>query len=260
MIYYIFILIFIALVSTKNIYNEKIRRIRNKFKLEKVVEISKTINSIDNSSKRKYLPSCDDFLEYNIFPTRLKCSARNVYCIDKKENIYGISTLNECKMSLYYDVFLFEIIEAKENRMINFFDDMIKIPSNLCLYQCEEKCIETNGYVKVDTIINKSLKFPNYYYISSSESGSANVTNIESISNCSSYIGEIVNIQSNNNTYAEICISDDISIPLDLFYGEAILSDSLSSNTPFIMNNENSINNVIIYDFNYAIIEKHFSK
>jgi len=263
MIHYIYILlVFVVLVNTKTIHNEKIRRIRNKYGLNNLVEINKIKNeSFKSSSTRKRLPSCEDFLEYNTYKIDYQCESCNTYCIDDKEKIYGLSALNECKIPLYYDVFLFEIIDEKENRIINLLDDMVNIPSNLCLYQCEDFCIETSGYVKVDTVINKILKHPNYYYINLSGSGSVNATSIESISDCSSYVGEIVNIQEKNDEdYIEICISDDTSIPLDLFYGEAILSGSLSPNTPFGTNRKNENDNVIVYDINYAVNEKHFSK
>jgi len=255
------LLVLVALVNTKTIHNEKIRRIRNKHLLNNSVKINKIKNELyRSSSTRKRLPSCKDLLEYNTYKIDHQCDVCNIYCIDDKEKIYGLSALNKCKIPLYYDVFLFEIIDEKENRMINLLDDMVNLPSNLCLYQCEDYCIETNGYVKVDTTINKILKHSNYYYINVSGSGGVNATSIESLSDCSSYIGEIVNIQEKNDEdYVEICVSDNTSIPLDLFYGEAILSGSLSSNTPFSTNGKNENDNVIVYDFNYAVNEKHFN-
>ncbi|ORX57736.1 hypothetical protein BCR36DRAFT_409215 [Piromyces finnis] len=209
--------------------------------------------TIKTTVTKRCLPSCEDYLEYTLYEKKTNCNMCNNYCIDKNNHIYGISIVNKCLIN-FHDIHLFEFNNSDQNRMINLYNDEIINPSNLCIYQCDDQCIQTSGYVKIDNQLSKNSM---YYYVNPYESKIIKPTNITDITECSSHIGELVKIQNNVNYY-EMCITDNLSIPLDFYYGDIITSGTMSSKSPFL-NNKNNSNVVITYDYNYIIAETHFN-
>jgi len=234
------------IINNNNYHNNKGKIINNQFDNDL---------TIASSSSKACLPSCEDFSEFTLYTKKSECVTVNTYCIDKENQIFGISTINKCLRALH-DIYLFEIKSTDEIKIIDLYNDKVRDPSNLCLYQCEVQCKQSNGYVKVD---NKTYKNSTYYYVDTNKSGIATPVDIKDKNECSSHIGELV--KYNNVNHYEICITNNSSIPLDFYYGDVILSGKINSNSPFTeKSNNDDVDIVITYDYNYVITETQFSK
>ena len=176
---------------------------------------------------------------------------------DDDNFIYGLNDKKRCK-TVFFNVLLFEIKSLTESKLINFYNDKIENPSNLCIYQCTSVvCKKTFGHVKVDNI-KKSTS--SYYYINSSyDSDIEEPTEIESTEECSDHIGEIVKIRSHNLNVIEICFNSNYSIPFDYYYGYDMMSGIAGSKSPFSIDKETISRFVITLESIFFVVENLFT-